>query len=237
MSSTRKTRSSEESEADELRQRNEGLQSEVEEMSAKMEELKKTIQQMLLDNVQASMNAPVSPPLKTKMKGSGEHEQAMKIAELMQETARLAASSTPLERSTVSRGLTNSSQAKWLKFLGFYRPYKENGGIKKLFDLMEDDARLSYTVLLDFDDVRSMRVCDEQTLFRMIERYHECASTGLAILKDKLKMEKSSIYNKEKIQVYIQDFLVLLERHHNIRDELEEEVIVSIFFPIFNPLI
>ena len=92
MSTTRRTRSSESPDADDLKKQNEELHVQLDEMSKKMEEMNKTMQKMLIDNVQTSFNNPVTPS--RKKTASGEHDQAIKIAELMQETAKLAASST-----------------------------------------------------------------------------------------------------------------------------------------------
>ncbi len=198
-------------------------------LKSEIDELKQLLNKMVSDNVGKS------PTPSTKIKNASEvqkttEEVATNVAALMLETAKLAASSAPIERTT--KLLTGSSESKWRKFYDWYRSYKLRNGIKVLYDLMDDDTITSYEGLLDINNLKSV---SESDLVSRIEILHGSILTGMTILKDNLLMDKSNSYNKESIQNFMQLFLVILKRYPVIKSELHEEVIISYFFSVIQP--
>ena len=193
-------------------------------------DLKQLVNQLVSDNVgrTSSQTSARKTKIASSANESGE-EMATNVAALMLETAKLAASSAPIERTT--KLLTGSTESKWRKFYPWYQSYKIKKGIKKLYDLMDDDTVTAYEALLEVE----LKSLSELDLVNQIESFHGSILTGMATLKANLVMATSNTYDKENIQDFVQLFLVILKRFPHIKNELHEKVIISYFFSVLQP--
>ena len=204
----------------------------VSQLEDKIEALTAAVEKMA--GLKTPSTPPVSPPRSRPVPRtpSGRNTvtpPALPEQDLMSRTAEIVASNSQVEKNMSQ--LTCSSQAAWMTYRQKWLNYVRKHGIRKLVDWFDNDTLIAYTTLLDLPDIDSI---SNESLFFKIDSEHEIINSTLSLF-DKIKMDDVKVYNKEKIQKYLQSFLVLLDRYPQIRIELKERVIIQEFFSKIKP--
>ena len=129
--------------------------------------------------------------------------------------------------------LKNVNEESWFTFSLSYSNYWKKGGIKRIYDMLSQEA-LSYYQFQVAEDILQM---NDDILFRTINTLNQPNMEPLEILICGISMEESKSYNKSVIRQYISSFITILASYPIIQAECMPQAIIKQFYKNCNQIV
>ncbi len=181
---------------------NDDLRNQVASMDSTILQMQKMLETMVLRE-QNSHSIP-SPTFSPK------HSEDASSS-LLAATAKVLRDNNTVEKSPPF--LDGVDAESWSIFSPKYLLYRNKMGSKFLRDCIAANTITYYQIQID-KDIMQM---DCTSLFDTLNKLNKSSLEPTALLRTTLKMDKSTSYDKKKIQLYISSFLNLLNINHQLK--------------------